>query len=226
MIGRNPTIVVGHCGSGKTEFVANYAICLKEAGLDPVVADMDIVNPYFRVRELKELFESKGIRIVSGNYEGRDDFHMDMPALAAALRTCFEQKRRACVVDVGGDPAGAAVLAGYARFLSDDAYSMWMVVNANRPRTGTVEKAAEYIAAIERAGKLKINGIVNTTHMLRETAKEDILKGDALVKELSAVTGTEVVYTAVAERLIPEMKGEDLSGKILPIRLIMRPDWL
>lgn len=220
----SPTIIVGHYGSGKTEFAANYASWLRENGKQPVVADLDIVNPYFRARELKEIFGSKGIRVISSNYE--DDYHFDVPALAASLRTCFESKDQLSVIDVGGDPAGANVLAGYSGLLSDREYNMWIVVNANRPQTSTAEKAAEYLGAIEFACKLKVNGIVNNTHMLRETTKEDIVKGDILARQLAELTGIEVVYSIVEQHLMDEIKCLKLVGEPFPVKLIMRPKWL
>ena len=224
MNSKNPTIIVGHYGSGKTEFAANYAILLHENGRMPVVADMDIVNPYFRARELKEFFGSKGIKVISSNYE--DDHHLDMPALAASLRTCFEPGARTSIIDVGGDPAGANVLARYSGLLSDGEYNMWIVVNANRPQTSTAEEAAGFLRQIELASKLKISGIINNTHMLRETVREDIVKGDLLARQLSESTGIEVVYTVMEERLIPETRDLELAGEPFPVKLIMRPEWL
>ncbi|MDD4583028.1 MAG: ATP-binding protein [Eubacteriales bacterium] len=221
---KNPTIIVGHYGSGKTEFTANYAMRLYEEGKKLVVADMDIVNPYFRARELKDLFQSKGIRIISSNYE--DDYHFDMPALATALQSCFELKEQTSIIDVGGDPAGANVLARYSRLLTDGEYNMWITVNANRPRTSTAEEAVEYMGAIEHTSKLKINGIINTTHMLRETTKKDIKRGDRVVRKLSELTGIKVIYTVINEYLMPQMKDEDIAGEPFPIKLFMRPKWL
>ena len=221
---KNLTIIVGHYGSGKTEFAVNYALRLYAQGELPVVADMDIVNPYFRSRELKEQFGGKGIRVISSNYE--DDYHLDMPALAASLQTCFESKEQISILDVGGDPAGANVLTRYSGLLSDRDYNMWMTVNANRPQTSTVEQAAEYVTAIEHASRLKINGIINTTHMLRETTADDIKKGDELARHLSELTGIKLMYTVVEEHLMPETKNLGLAGEPFPIKLIMRPKWL
>ncbi len=221
---KNPTIIVGHYGSGKTEFAVNYALYLKAMGRNPVVADMDIVNPYFRARELKNFLNEKEIKIISNNYE--NDYHIDMPALAAALQTCFTSKEQCSVIDVGGDPNGANVLARYARFLEQCDYNMWMVVNANRPKTSTAEDVIEYLKEIEKAGKLKINGIINGTHMLRDTQVEDLLLGDQLVRQVSEITGLQIVYTVVEERLKHEVENVNLAGDLFFINLIMRPDWL
>lgn len=217
------TIVVGHYGSGKTEFVVNYVGWLHESGENPVLADVDIVNPYFRARELRHIFREKGIRIISSYFE--DDFHTDAPALAASIKSCFEDCGQRSVVDVGGDPAGAVVLARYAKMLINRDYDMWFVVNANRPQTSTAQQAYHYLREIETKSKLKINGIINTTHMLRETTKDDILKGDALARELSDLSGVPVIYTVVEKGLSQHIAGHELAGQPFLIELELRPDW-
>lgn len=220
----SPTIIVGHYGSGKTEFTANYAAWLRARGQRPLVADLDIVNPYFRIREQKEALGAQGIRVVSSNYE--DDYYLDTPALSASLRACFEPGDRMSLVDVGGDPAGAVALARYAGFLKDRPYRMWMVVNANRPQTARAESVLAYIEAIQRSSRLKVNGLVSNTHLLRETSREDILRGDALVREVQAASGLPVICTMIEERLRPQTEDLELLGKPFYISLAMRPEWL
>ena len=44
-------IVIGHYGSGKTEFSVNYALKLKSLGEKVALVDLDVVNLYFRSRE-------------------------------------------------------------------------------------------------------------------------------------------------------------------------------
>jgi hypothetical protein len=220
----NLSIIVGHYGSGKTEFAANYALQLRKQGGHPTVADLDIVNPYFRLRELREYYQKSGIRLISSNYE--EDFNLDMPALAASLRTCFESDDQLSIIDVGGDPAGANVLATYSKLLANRRYNMWITVNANRPKTTGVEGVIEIIAGIQHASTLKINGIINTTHMMEETTKEDIKKGDDLVKDVSEITGIPVVYTVIEESLLSDIEDLPLAGERFPIKLIVRPKWL
>ena len=221
----NPTVIVGHYGSGKTEFTANLAIQLKERqNRSVVVADLDIVNPYFRIRELTESLAEQGIRLLSSNYE--EDYYLDMPALAAAIQTCFEGEDQLNLIDVGGDPAGATVLARYSHLLRGRDYAMWMVVNANRPQTATVEDIRQFIAGIEQTSRLKINGVINNTHLLQETSIEDILRGDALIRQVSKETGLPVICTVVEERLREATAQLDLAGELFYIKIAVRPDWL
>ena len=58
------TLFAGHYGSGKTNIAVNYAMHLKSLGEDVVVADLDIVNPYFRTRDSQDDFEKAGIRLL------------------------------------------------------------------------------------------------------------------------------------------------------------------
>lgn len=218
-----PTIVVGHYGSGKTEFAANYARWLLERGRNPIIADMDIVNPYFRLREKNEYYTKLGIKVVSSYYPG--EHHLDAPALTAELRYCFETAEDS-VIDVGGDANGAVVLARYAHHLDNRPYNMWLAVNANRPMTATPMDVMEYIDQIEYASKLKINGLLNTTHMLDETTGEDLERGDALVRQVAAERGLPVEYTVYLQQLESRFENLDLAGERFPIQLEIRPAWL
>lgn len=220
----SPTIIVGHAGSGKTEFTVNYARHLLAQGERPLVADLDIVNPYFRIREQRESLAAQGIQVLSSNYE--DDYYLDTPALAASLRACFEPGERISLIDAGGDPAGAVVLARYAGLLKDRPYRMWMVVNANRPQTARAENVLAYIDAIQHSSRLEINGLVSNTHLLQDTSPEDILRGDALVREVHEISGLPVICTVIEERLRPQTEELELLGKPFYISLAMRPEWL
>jgi len=220
----SPTIIVGHYGSGKTEFTANYAAWLRTQGQQPLIADLDIVNPYFRIREQKKAFGAQGIRVISSNYE--DEYCLDTPALSPSLRACFEPGEQMSLVDVGGDPAGAVVLAQYAGLLRNRPYNMWMVVNANRPQTARAEEVLDYVEAIQQASRLRINGLISNTHLLENTAQEDILRGDALVREVHRRSGLPVVCTVIEERLRLQTEQLELLGEPFYISLAMRPKWL
>lgn len=175
-----------------------------------------------------------------------NELHLDMPALAAALQSCFTRREQRNIVDVGGDPVGAVALARYARFLEEGSYHMWMVVNANRPQTQTASDAVIYLKEIEKKSRLKMTGLVSNTHMLGETSMEDILKGNRLVHCISEMTGLPVVHTVVeantmhainlmlsAEKhLSPEEEAVRAACKsmfaienIFPITRMLNTDW-
>ncbi|MEA5050778.1 MAG: ATP-binding protein [Oscillospiraceae bacterium] len=217
-------IVVGHYGSGKSEFAANYALMERAKGKDVVVADVDIVNPYFRTRELQDLFESRGIRILSSNF--RNEYNLDTPALNPGIQECFVPGDRLNIVDAGGDAAGAHVLARFSGGVREGEYEMWLTVNANRPMTDSCGKVRGQIGEIEAASGLRVTGLVNTTHMLRETGAADIMKGNRLAREVAGELHLPVVYNAVPAWVCGELDAGALEGEILPVELLLRQKWL
>jgi hypothetical protein len=129
------------------------------------------------------------------------------------------------ILDVGGDPNGARVLGRYFQYFQEDNYNMWMVVNANRPNTQKSKEVIEYINRIQDSSRIAMTGLINNTHMIRETSKEDIIRGNDLVVEVSEITGLPIVYTSVLEEVVPDLP-KDIKGEIFPISLKMRPYWL
>ena len=176
------TIVTGHYGTGKTEFSVNLALALAGEGAQTALADLDIVNPYFRSREQRELLEAAGVRVVATSRALAD---ADVPALPAELHAVLEDRTVRGVLDIGGDPSGARVLARYRpRILRED-YQLLYVVNAARPEVRTAERSAEYLRAIEAVTGLRCTGLVNNTHLCGETGPEDIREGALLTEEVS-----------------------------------------
>jgi len=214
--------VIGHYGSGKTEFSINYAVKLAEMGKKVALADLDVVNLYFRSREKKKLLEEKGIRLIASSI---DASAVDIPAISAEIVVPMQDTSYEGIIDVGGDPAGARTLGMYKEYLVEGQYDMFFVLNANRPETQTVEKALEYLRKIEDTARAKVTGIINNTHMLKSTTVEDVLKGQKLAEELSKSTGIPIKYIACIENVASKLP-KDLQGEIFPMKLYMREDWM
>jgi len=224
------TLIVGHYGSGKTEFSVNEVIRLKKLYDKVAILDMDIANPYFRSRERQEFMEDLGIAVHHNSFGY--DITEDLPALSACMKAPLENKEYKVVADVGGDNAGARVLNQFKKyFVDEDDCEMLIVVNANRPETDTPEGALYHIETIERETGLKVRGLINNTHMLRETTVEDILKGYRMCREISERIHVPIVYNTCQESMVEELRRacaaegcRDLT--IYPIKLYMRPTWM
>ena len=52
---RGIVVVVGNYGSGKTEVSINLAVERRRQGLKVRLADLDLVNPYFRTRQARNV---------------------------------------------------------------------------------------------------------------------------------------------------------------------------
>jgi len=219
----NLMIVCGHYGSGKTEFCVNFALGSSER-TNTVLIDMDIVNPYFRSREQAKMLTNHGVRVVGGA-TGLNNLSADMPALPAEIYGHIDNRFDTVILDVGGDANGARVLARYADKISARPYDMLIVVNGNRPATRTAGQVASYIESINTQSRLCINGIINNTHMLRETTLEDILRGEKLAKEVGELTGLPLIFN-VAPASLKNTVDDSIIEKLYTIQTYMRPQWL
>ena len=212
------TLITGHYGTGKTEFAVNLALALAGEGARTALADLDIVNPYFRSRERRPVLEAAGIRVVA---PPRALEAGDIPALPAELHALLEDRDIRGVLDTGGDPAGARVLARYrSRILGEDSQLLY-VVNAARPEVRTPERSEACLRAIEAAAGLACTGLVNNTHLCGETGPEDIRAGAALAEEVSRRTGIPVVCHAAEARFQDRLPGLPL----FPLELRMKKPW-
>lgn len=242
--------IVGHFGSGKTEFAVNYVMDLKKVHEKAAILDMDIANPYFRSRERKDVLEALGIEIYFNTYGY--DINEDLPAITAQVRAPLENKECVTVVDVGGNDSGARIINQFRKYFLEPDCRMLAVVNANRPDTETAELAIGQIRSIEEETGILIDGLINNTHMLRETETGDILTGFAMCRQIAQKTGKPVVYNTCVEPLLEALcrdaAAEGIKTRIVdiaagvdtppldqieedvmyiyPLTLQMRPEWL
>ena len=214
------SIITGHYGTGKTEFAVNLALQLAGLNHQVMVADLDIVNPYFRSRERRDLLQEAGIRLISSSQACSD---ADVPALPAELLTILENRDITGVLDIGGDPVGARVLARFNDKIVPEDYQLIYVLNANRPEVRTPEAAIAYLRGIEATTGLTCTGIVNNTHLCNETTEREIRKGARLAADVSRETGIPVLCHVAEEKFLAELS--DLPEAVFPITIKMKKPW-
>lgn len=214
-------IFTGHFGSGKTEIAINFAKRLAAKGKKIAVVDIDIVNPYFCIRDIKSELEKEGIRVISANPHFSNAELMVVPA---EVLTIFNDKSYEVVIDIGGDDRGAVVLGQYNRYLLEEGYDMYFVVNNNRPFTANAKDTEEYIKAIEKTSRLRVSYLISNSNMSYETEVEHIINGDKETLELSQRLGIPYKYTVCTECLEDSVQGR-VHGKVFPIEIYMKPPW-
>ena len=213
-------IITGHYGAGKTECAVNLALGLADAGEKTVLADLDIVNPYFRSRERKALLQEHGVRVITSSQACSD---ADVPSIPAELHAVFEDRSLRGVLDVGGDPSGARVLARYRRALAERKARLLCVINANRPLSDTADKCIDYVRRIEAACGMAVDGLVNNTHCCHLTEVADVLSGAEMAREVSEKTGIGVLCHCVPRHLYEEAAAQ--LENVFPMDLYMKKPW-
>ena len=197
------TLFSGHYGSGKTNIAVNYAMQMAKDGLPVTIADLDIVNPYFRTKDSAEELEAAGIRLISSAYANSN---VDLPALPAELYALTNDKSRYAVLDIGGDDRGALALGRYApAILEEGNYENIFVANFYRPLTPTAEDALAVMREIEAAGGIPFTAIVHNSNLGVETAAEDVLSMEEEAKRLSALSSLPILFTAADARIACEL---------------------
>ncbi len=213
---RRITLFAGHYGSGKTNLALNWAYALRREGLPVTVADLDIVNPYFRTKDAAAELERAGIGLISSRYANTN---LDVPAMPREIYSLVDGRDRCAVLDVGGDDRGALALGRYVPSIrEEDDYEMLLVVNRARPLTRTAEDALAVAREIEAACGLGFTAIVNNTNLGVETTAEDVLASLSYADELSRLTGLPVKMTAAERRLAPELT--DKVENLFPIDIL------
>ena len=200
------TLLAGHYGSGKTNIAVNLAMKQKREGFDVTVADLDIVNPYYRTKDSEEELKAAGIPLISSPFANSN---VDLPALPQELYRIVDETDTHMVVDIGGDDRGAYALGRFAQKLKDENdYEMILVINKYRPLTADEKDAVAIMKEIEEAGHLPFTAIINNSNLGKETTAEDVLASVSYAEKMAKDTGLPLLLTTVREDLLPELEGK------------------
>ena len=208
-------LLCGHYGSGKTNIAVNLAQAIKREYPTVTLADLDIVNPYFRSKDSAAELEEAGIRLICSRYANSN---VDIPALPPDLYALTDDRRMHAIIDVGGDDRGALVLGRLApALLEENDYEMLMVINCYRPLTRDAASTVEVMREIEYAGGIRFTALVNNSNLGVETTAEDVLASMRYADEVAAMSGLPVVMTTADEKLQSELA--DKIPDLFPLKL-------
>ena len=209
------TLFAGHYGSGKTNIAVNYAMKLAGEGKQVCIADLDIVNPYFRTKDSAKELEAAGVQLISPQFANTN---VDLPALPAEAYRLVTDKSIYGIMDIGGDDRGAYALGRYVPSVKEEGnYRMIFVANCYRPLTRTPEDAMEVMAEIEAACNLKFTDIINNSNLGSETTPETVLDSIPYMEKLSALSGLPIFATTAETRVAEALAGQ--IPNVLPLRL-------
>ena len=215
-------VIVGNYGSGKTEVAINLAVHHRRAGFAVSVADLDLVNPYFRTREARHCLEALGIRVV---LPPERFLNADLPILDPAVAGLIRRPSEVTILDAGGNDVGATVLASLHHVLAGVKVEMLQVVNPFRPFTETHAGCERIRAQIEAAARLPVTGWIGNANLMDETAPEHLIEGYRFVQTLAEHSGLPLRCVTAPAHLADGLPSGDWICPLLPIERQLVPPW-
>ena len=216
-------VIVGNYGSGKTEVSINLAVNRKQAGLSVGIADLDLVNPYFRTREARTTLTDFGIQVI---LPPEPYLHADLPVLSPTIAGMIRDSGEVMILDVGGNDVGATVLAALADAFRGKKVHMLQVVNPLRPQTNTVSGCLRLRDEIETAAHLTITGLVGNANLIDETSVQDIYRGYEFVQSVARESGLPLAFITVSQELLSQIDMKRFDCAVLPIARQLVPPWM
>ena len=209
------TLFAGHYGSGKTNIAVNYALLLAGEGKKVCIADLDIVNPYFRTKDSEKELQDAGVTLISPQFANSN---VDLPALPAEAYRLVEDTSVYGIMDIGGDDRGAYALGRYVPAIrKENNYRMVFVANCYRPLTRTPEEALEVMREIEAACGLAFTDLVNNANLGPETTQETVLESVGYMETLSKLSGLPIFAHTAEETVAASLVGK--LEPVIPLRL-------
>lgn len=200
---RRLVIIIGAYGSGKSEISVNLAMRMKKD--DPegkvLLADLDIVNPFYRSADAGKVLEQNDIRLISPMYANSN---VDAPVLSGEVYVIFDDDRYRGVFDIGGEDMGATILGSMRSRLEKTDAGLLMAVNTRRPFTSTPDEIIVMASELQDASKMKITGFINNTNILEETTSEDVFEGERILLSVQEKTGIPLVMTAFMDGVLDQ----------------------
>lgn len=229
---KNIKVLIGNFGSGKTELALNFAVELSK--LSPAVfVDLDVVNPYFRATERKDVLDAAHVKLIHPNFALTT---VDVPSLPPEIFSVFIDAHEHVIFDVGGDPTGAKALGQYKHnfdSLPEGSVEVLLVVNPRRPFSAEAGMVTDMLNSIMSCSRLQVTGLINNCNLARETSVSDLIDGYDILREVSISSGIPVRYTSgvkpVLDKFMQYAAEKRLEsayiGEPLHINTYMHRDW-
>jgi len=215
-------IIIGAYGSGKSEFAIQTARHLNLQGESIVLADLDVVNPYFRSRDVREEFAMHGIDVIAPEGEFK---HADLPMISPRVKGAIENPGRTVILDVGGDPAGCRALGRFVEVIEKRGYRMLFVINTCRPFTSTTEEIIHMKGSLEYVSRLQITELVCNTNLMEYTDETIVREGIRIVEQVSTQTGLPFQHYLTLESFASIVPADLAGKKRLLMTYTLRKPW-
>ncbi len=209
-------IVSGAYGVGKSEFATQLALTYAPCYL----ADIDILNPYFRPREQAEWLKSQDVHVIGSHLKSH--INQDFPALSGDLSGAITSGKPV-LIDCAGSENGLKPLATFRESLVHA--EVWLVVNLMRQES-QISDLNKMIQIFEAMLQLKVSGLVHNTHLLDETTLDLILEAQDQLEQYAQTIGVPIVMTMISSAFESSLKSVIKNPLLCINQLIHRTTWM
>lgn len=211
LLNRRILVFVGGYGAGKTQVSLSMALRWVREGKQVILADLDLINPYFRSRELADSLVKEGIRVLrpAGEWALAEN-----PSLPPEVEGALRDENQPVILDVGGDEAGATILGRFHPYLKSQDAAVLQVVNVFRPFSTTVPEIETLRRSLEAKAHCRVSGWIHNSNLQDWTTMEDWRTAQALMTDLVRESRIPLVAQAV------DPKWANKAG------LTWQPEWL
>eukprot|EP01156_Anaeramoeba_ignava_P002802 Anaeramoba_ignava/a219600_13.p1 GENE.a219600_13~~a219600_13.p1 ORF type:complete len:250 (-),score=14.49 a219600_13:32-781(-) len=207
--GTPASFLVGGLGAGKTELSLNLSAWNAKFHGKSFLIDLDIVNPFFRVRKLREEITSKGVELVMPDDRVASG---DLPALPAAVWGIVGNPENTVVCDVGGGEPGLRPLGRLKTQAAERGANVFFVLNPFRPGFRTFDEMNESFHHFEKLSALKVTHIVANPNLSGETSKEIFDEGFEMISTFSKKVGIPIGFSMADTGLAQTITGEVIEA--------------
>lgn len=243
------TVIAGHYGVGKTNLALNLALDAAATGYEVILADLDVVNPYFRSTEYRAALEAAGVRLVAPVF-AEAGASLDVPSLTggveAALAEAYARAAKEApttpsaasgeaprplrlIIDVGGDDVGAAALGRFAPAVKAGPHALWYVANPYRNLTAGAEGALEVLREVEAKARLAASAVVANPHLKAETDASTVADALPTARAVAEEAGLPLAFVTAPKRLArrerDELRAQAQDAFVYPVDVVVRTPW-
>lgn len=196
-------IFVGAYGSGKSEVSVHFARKLRRENPNRkiLLADLDIVNPFYRSADARSILEKEQIRVIAPNFANTN---VDVPSVPGEMYAIFDDPDYLGVFDIGGEDMGARILSSMHSRFATLSYCVYMVINTLRPFTSDAQSIAKMAQELSQAARLPISGLMDNTNLLSDTSTQELTLSYPIVSEASRLTGIPFVFACGLDTNLPD----------------------
>ena len=214
-------IFTGAYASGKSEISINRAMMLRNEDSPVTLVDLDTVEPAYTLRPLKNELETYGIKVITQeSYFGLGETGN---VITPQQQNCLKINNDNIVIDVGYGAGGLDILNLVRGIEEEKNLHIYIVINASKPETSSVDQIVEYVKwsiGREKQKWKSFSGIISNTHFSDETEPKDVLKGFEITKKAAEILNIPIRAVTVSEKLYPELESMIYNG--IPVWTLKR----